>query len=125
MAVPGIGLQTTTQYAPRSNEQRALSKDDITSKNETQTAAAESTGQNSTAKGALFPTVTQSTDTTESTTSRQSLAELESIRNRFQLQQEGQKLKGQSAKALQSFLDVAEFERKDDLNSLIGLDIFA
>ena len=120
MAIPGIGLLTTTQFAPRSAEQRGNAQ-----KNENQTAITVSNeaAQTTNSKATAFAPVPASTNSNKSTTSRQDLAELETLRNRFQLQQESKTPQGESGKALQSFLDVADFERKDELTSLYGFDI--
>ncbi|MCP3675905.1 MAG: hypothetical protein GY829_15760 [Gammaproteobacteria bacterium] len=132
MSVPGIGLQTTTQFAPRPNNSRALNKGatNIQPASENTKADANSnalaaSNQTNTGQAALLIPVTQPPNTNKSTTNqRQNLVEVETARKRFQLQGEkGQDLGG-SGKAVQSFLDVADYERKDDLATLVGIDIY-
>jgi hypothetical protein len=122
MAVPGIGLQSTAQFAPRSTAQRNLSKSGSNklstqpSKNETQSTNVSNTEQGSTPKSVLFSAVPKTTNTSESVSSRKNLTEIENFRSRFQIQE--------SNKAVQSFLEVADLERKDELTSLLGIDIY-
>ena len=122
MAVPGIGLQSTIQFQPRNANQRGLA--DAATKNETQTTAPGNSAEKTNNEPSLFNPVVKATQSNQVTTSRRNLAEIESVRNSFQIQKENLKLQGRPAKALQSFLDVADFERKDELTSLVGLDIF-
>lgn len=130
MAVTGIGLQSTAQFAPRSNDSRALNKgganNPLTNENtkaNTNANALAASNQANTGQAALLTPVPQSPDTNKPTTNpRQSLVEVETARNRFQLQ--GDKGQGRSGQAVQSFLDVADYERKDDLATLVGIDIY-
>ena len=132
MAIPGIGLQSTTQFAPRSNEQRALNKGGANSQLATETAKTEanssalsSSNQASANQAALLTPVPQLPNTSKPTSNpRQSLVEVETARNRFQLQGEKGRGQGSSGKAVQSFLDVADYERKDHLTNLVGIDIY-
>ena len=133
MAVPGIGLQSTTQFAPRSNDSRALNKGGASysqSASENTKAVANSstldtTNQANTGQAALFTPVPQSPNSNKSTANpRQNLVEVETARNRFQLQGEKGQGQGRSGKAVQSFLDVADYERKDDLATLVGIDLY-
>ncbi|MCP4414626.1 MAG: hypothetical protein GY808_18885 [Gammaproteobacteria bacterium] len=75
-------------------------------------------------KNTLLAPVEQSIATTETTTSRKSLTEIETARRQFQLQSDKNNQNGPTGKALQSFLEVADFERKDEMNTMLGIDIF-
>ena len=123
MAIPGIGLQTTPQNLLSSSRIPVKSAVDA-SKNESETGNVAEKAQGTAANNALFSAVPESSDVTQSISSRRGLAELEAARNRFQLQQEGLLSQGESGKAVQSFLDIANFERKDELINLVGIDIF-
>jgi len=46
------------------------------------------------------------------------------MQKRLQYQSERNNLKGASGKAVQSFLEVADYERKDELTGMVGIDIF-
>lgn len=120
MAISGIGSQATAQFAPRSVEPREKIINNEPQTNLAVTNNAKSVETNTT----LFTPVPANVNTSKSTTSRRDLAEVETIRNRFQLQKEGGNFQSESGKALQSFLDVADFERKDELTDLVGIDLF-
>ncbi len=132
MAVPGIGLQTTIQFAPRSNDSRALNKDVANNPSSSEKTNADTnfnalapSSQANTGQAALLTPVPQSPNTSKSTTNpRQSLVEVETARNRFQLQGDKGRGQGRSGQAVQTFLDVADYERKDDLAMLVGIDIY-
>jgi len=132
MAVSGIGLQSSTQFVPRSKNGGRDGTQDVAnnklsskaSTNELQRADTNSPVQSKSTQETRFDAVPQAANTYKSTTSRKDLTQVEASRNRFQLQQNDQKSQGRSAKALQSFLDVADFERKDDLTKMVGIDIF-
>ena len=133
MAVLGIALQSTAQFAPRSNDSRALNKAGTANnqpatentKTEANSTALASTDQANSGQATLLTPVPQSPTTNQSVANpRQSLVEVETARNRFQLQGENGRGQGSSGKAVQSFLDVADFERKDDLATLVGIDIY-
>jgi len=124
MAIPGIGLASTTQFAPRSVDSNSNAAADKALKNESQSVSVTNSGtQTNESKPVPFTTIPALPSTNKATSSRQDLAELETNRNRFQLQQESKKLEGETGKALQSFIDVADFERKDELESLYGFNI--
>jgi len=120
MAIPGIGLQSIIQFPPRNTNQRALT--DVPSKNESQSGVLPSTAESVELKSTLFTAISQPSKSDEATNSRRNL--VETVRNRFQLQNETLNRQGGPAQAVQSFLDVANFERKDELTSLVGIDIF-
>lgn len=120
MAIPGIGLQSILQFAPRNTNQRGLI--DGTSKNETQTGILPSSTESTDPKSTLFTAISQPSSSNEATASRRNL--VETVRNRFPLQNENVKRQNRSSQAVQSFLDVANFESKDELASLVGIDVF-
>lgn len=126
MAIPSIGLSATLQYSSRSAELR-----ENQSRNDSKTAVVTSGGdgqpkatQPTSTAITLFPAVTATPNINKSTTSRRDLADLEAIRNRQPLQGDSRNLQSKSGRALQSFLEVADFERKDELTNLYGIDIF-
>lgn len=143
MAISGIGLHSSNQFATRSAGQHALNKDSSVNSKSSNTKSADNNLQSSVinqsnksdgARTTLLPAVPGSSSTLKSTTSRQDLVEVETSRKRFELQNTGRGEKGQgvnrqlnnspSNKALQTFIDVADFERKDDLTNLVGIDFY-
>lgn len=125
MTIPGIGVASIAQFAPRTVDTNGKLSADKQAKNEAQATVSTSNTavQISDSKATLFTSVPATTNTNKAISSRNSLTEIETNRNRFQLQQESPKPQGESAKALQSFLDVADYQRKDEMNSLYGFDI--
>ncbi len=130
MAIPGIGLPSSYQLArpsaeqnnaPKSGSNTRLSRD-ASAEQSSNTIATTDKTENS--KNALLAPVEQSIATTETTTSRKSLTEIETARRQFQLQSDKNNQNGPTGKALQSFLEVADFERKDEMNTMLGIDIF-
>jgi len=121
MAISGIGSQTITQFPQRTatSGEKNLSKEaNIAS------TATNSTGKTAETSPTLFKSVSDTTSTNKSSTSRGDLSTIETNRKRFQLQAEARKTEGKSGKALQSFIDIANFERKDELNTTFGIDVF-
>ncbi|MFT5451595.1 MAG: hypothetical protein ACI9N9_001081 [Enterobacterales bacterium] len=120
MAISGIGSQTITQFPPRtatSGEKNLKKEADVS-------VALNNTGKTTETTTTLFKSVNNSSAVNQSTDSRSDLSNIETNRKRFQLQTESKKPEGKSSKAIQSFSDVANFERKDELNSTFGIDIF-
>jgi len=130
MAIPGIGLQSSYQltrpFADQQNSSKSENKNRATRELPTEQtqATATSTDKSENSKTALLAPVEQSANSTEADTSRKNLVEIETARKRFQLQKEENNDKGPSGKALQSFLEVANYERKDELTNMVGIDIF-
>ena len=121
MAISGIGSQTITQFPARtatSGEKNLNKEANLT------VATNNNTGKATETTTSLFKSVNNAPTTNKSTDSRSNLSTIEANRKRFQLQSESQKSEGSSSKAIQSFSDVANFERKDELNSTFGIDIF-
>ena len=121
MAISGISSQITAQFAPRTAESREKV---ISPEPQNKLAVQETSVKSTETKTTLFTPVPANANTSKNTSSRRDLAEVETIRNRFQLQKEGGSYQGESGKAVQSFLDVADFERKDELTTLVGIDLF-
>ncbi|MCP4272379.1 MAG: hypothetical protein GY781_10490 [Gammaproteobacteria bacterium] len=130
MAIPGIGLPSSYQLARPAAEQNNAAKGgsnnrlsrDASAEQSSNTIATSDKTANS--KNALLAPIEQSIATTETTTSRKSLTEIETARRQFQLQSDKNNQNGPTGKALQSFLEVADFERKDEMNTMLGIDIF-
>ena len=137
MAISGIGLQSNLQFPSRNSNQRAANNagsgnqivkdNNNSSKNEKlSSSVASSVGgssESTNTKTPLFAPVSQSANTIKSDTSRKNLVEVETARNRFKLQSDNQD-KSKLGKSVQSFVDVANFERKDELQEIVGIDIF-
>ena len=123
MAISGIGLQVTPQHNNRivGPTDKQL-KEELQATNVARSDASQNIKEGN--KSARFPVVPIATDTNKPTSSRRDLAELETFRNKFQIQDESANAKGPSANAVQSFIEVAEFQKKDELNELVGIDIF-
>jgi hypothetical protein len=121
MAISGIGAQTITQFPARTatSGEKNLPKDANIAVGQNN-----NTGKTTETTTTLFKTINNSTAANKSTDSKTDLSTIETNRKRFQLQTESKNLKDQSSKAIQSFSDVANFERKDELNSTFGIDIF-
>ena len=131
MAIPTIGIQPTLQYTSRTGEPRGSAAKENQSggnqlKNETQPVTSNNGGvtQTTTTKVAVFSPVPETVNASKTTSSRRDPAQLETFRNSFQLQKENNNLTRESGKALKSFADVAEFERKDEFANRHGIDIF-
>ncbi len=138
MAVSGVGIQSVAQFIPRSSgelreqqlksEQRnSHSNSGVINSNaatETNISVINSTTANDANKSELITTVPAPLNTNQATPSRRDLADAQSSRTQFQLQKESRVSSGESGRALQSFIDVADFERKDELTNLVGIDIF-
>jgi len=131
MAIPGIGLPSSYQLARPSAEQNNASKGGSNNRLNRETIAEQPTNttaanndKTENSKSDLLAPVEQSIATTESTTSRKSLTEIETARRQFQLQRDKNNQNDPTGKALQSFLEVADFERKDEMNTMLGIDIF-
>lgn len=121
MAISGIGSQSITQFPARtatSGEKNLKKEADIS------VAPNNNTGKASEDTTTLFKSVNNTSTTNQPKDSRSDLSTIETNRKRFQLQTESQKPKDKTSKAIQSFSDVANFERKDELNSTFGIDIF-
>jgi hypothetical protein len=121
MAISGIGSQTITQFPARtatSGEKNIRKEADLS------VALNNNTGKTSETTTSLFKSVNNTTGTNQPSDSRSNLSNIETNRKRFQLQTESKKSEGNSNKAIQSFSDVANFERKDELNSTFGIDVF-
>ena len=121
MAISGIGSQTIAQFPARTatSGEKNLKKEadlSVATNNNTRKAAETTTS--------LFKSVNNTPTANKPTDSRSNLSTIETNRQRFQLQSESQKSEGSSSKAIQSFSDVANFERKDELNSTFGIDVF-
>ena len=121
MAVSGIGSQTITQFPTRT---ATSGENNLRKEADSSVAQNNNTGKTSETTTTLFKSVNNATDTNKSTDSRSDLSNIETNRKRFQLQTESKKLEGSSNKAIQSFSEVANFERKDELNSTFGIDIY-
>jgi hypothetical protein len=121
MAISGIGSQVTGQFAPRTAESREKI---ISPEPQNKLAVQANTVKSPETNTTLFTPVPANANSSKNTSSRRDLAEVETIRNRFQLQKEGGSFQGESGRALQSFIDVADFERKDELTNLVGIDLF-
>ncbi|RLA04345.1 MAG: hypothetical protein DRQ47_03515 [Gammaproteobacteria bacterium] len=121
MAISGISVQPNAQYVPRS-----VDSSEKPLKNEQQNSQAVSSEKASQAvnQESRFPAISPSAENNKTATSRRDLTELETLTNSFRLQREASKPNGELDKALQSFIDVADFEHKDELASSIGIDIF-
>lgn len=124
MAIHTIGIQSAIQYELRSTELRDNQLKTTQQTIEPAVAGSKSNVILTEVNTSFFPPVAATTNTSKTTSSRRDLAELETIRNQFQLESQSGRLQGESAKALQSFLDVADFERKDTLTALYGIDIY-
>ena len=122
MAISGIGSQTITQFP-----QRAVNsaEKDLNKTADTTQAVKTTSDKPSETNSTRFKAVVATNETDSSRTSRRNLSEDELNRQRFQIQSESRTSQGQSGKALQSFIDVADFERKDELNNSTGFDVFA
>lgn len=120
MAIPGLGPQTLIQFnqgsANKTAESNAINKNN--------NVVSTGTSQPADTKTALFTAIPSTANTSQTETSRRDLAEVETARNRFQLQTESEKKSTSASKSLQTFIDVAEFEAKDEFQGLYGLDIF-
>ena len=121
MAISGIGSQSITQFPPRT---ASSGENNLKKEADTSVTLNNNTGKTSETTTTLFKSVNNTSTTNQSKDSRSDLSTIETNRKRFQLQSESQKLKDKSSKAIQSFSDVANFERKDELNSTFGIDIF-
>lgn len=131
MAIPGIGIPSSYQLARPAAEQNTASKGNSNNRLGRDASAEQSSGslavnndKTDNSQSALLAPVVQSVATTESTTSRKSISEIETARRQFQLQADKNNQNGPTGKALQSFLEVADYERKDELNTMLGIDIF-
>ena len=121
MAISGIGSQTITQFPART---ATSGEKNLRKEADSSVALNNNIGKTTEVTTTLFKSVNNTTATNQSTDSRSDLSTLETNRKRFQLQTESQKPESRSSKAIQSFADVANFERKDELNSTFGIDIF-
>ncbi len=128
MAIPGIGLQSPQQLARPLADQQGSAKSANKNRTSSELAAEQASSTNLTDKKQssnteLLAPVKPSIDSTRTETSRKNLVEIETSRKRFKLQKE-LGMKGAQGKAVQSFLEIADFERKDELSNLVGIDIF-
>jgi hypothetical protein len=126
--IPSIGSQIQSTFAGTSRPSsgaRADTNDAVANKEPTSAAnstnEATSSSQSPVVSGAPFTPTTSTQQTEAGQSSRQDLVELEAVRVRFQLQREAQLSSGN--RAVQEFLEVADFERREQLTSLVGLDI--
>jgi len=131
MAIHGIGLPSSYQLtrpaaeqnnASKGNSNNRLSRD--TSAEQSSSTIAVNSDKTDNSQSALLAPVVQSVSTTETTTSRKNINEIETARRQYQLQSDRNNQNGPTGKALQSFLEVADYERKDELNTMLGIDIF-
>ena len=127
MIIPGVGSQITQALGKPSartdaNQNSELDPEQNNPASVTpNTASGQSESVTPNLPGAPLNPVGPANNTDAAQNSRQSLAELEAVRVRFQLQRESQ-FKSPN-KAIQEFLDVADFERRDELTNLVGFDL--
>jgi len=132
MAVSGIRLQSVAQFVPKSGTQKrtqrlANAASDpalrLNSDNASQNNAAVINSQNpqQIVKSALFTPVPATTRNLKSTNSSRAT---DQTNNRNTVQRDSSRASNPTGKALQLFQDVADFERKDALTNLVGIDLY-
>ena len=123
MAIPGIGTQSLASFSPNQTGARSDVRDkSLARESQPSTALTTANIEASTKSTTLFNPVASTNNADKSTTSRRDLSELETFRTRFQFQKANSP-DSDSARAVQSFVDVANFESKDEFNTLYGIDI--